>query len=586
MLCSAIRTDSVFCFKPSSILSFYFLLFVFFPCLSFAQNRYDVVITEFMADPSPVVGLPESEYIEIKNRSKQDYQLRNWTISNGHVSTLIKADYLLKADSFLILCSNSAAAAFSLRGAVLGISGFPSLNNESGDIMLISSSGNIQHAVRYNRNWFGNELKASGGWSLEMIDPDYPASGKSNWVASISPAGGTPGKTNSVDAANPDSGSPSLLSIIAVDSLNLILLFSEAMDSLSASVLSNYRVTDGIGSPDSSLVLPPFFDRVALHLENPLKAGQVYTTEVNGLKDCSDNEISSRNSCKTGLPQKAENGDIVFNEVLFNPPTGGYDYIEIYNRSRHPVNVSELYIAGRDALGVLKDPAAIEKESRAFFPGEYLLLTENAEWVQDQYPLSEDGNMVEVSALPSMPDDAGKLVLLNSVGDLLDELDYDHHWHSPLISNESGVALERIRPEGITSQADNWTSASAPSGYGTPGYKNSENASDSPVSKFITVEPKLFSPDMDGYQDFCFVHYVLPLSGFIGSIWVYDITGRVVRQLANNLLLGTQGVFRWDGLDEQQNLLPMGHYIIYAEFFRPDGQLLNGKWVTTLARKR
>ena len=74
-----------------------------------AQNRYDVVITEFLSDPTPAVGLPESEFIELKNRSAVDYNLRNWTISNGNSSATIKVDYILKADSFLILCASSAA---------------------------------------------------------------------------------------------------------------------------------------------------------------------------------------------------------------------------------------------------------------------------------------------------------------------------------------------------------------------------------------------------------------------------------------------------------------------------------------------
>ena len=86
---------------------------------------------------------------------------------------------------------------------------------------------------------------------------------------------------------------------------------------------------------------------------------------------------------------------------------------------------------------------------------------------------------------------------------------------------------------------------------------------------FISVEPKVFSPDMDGYQDFFFIHYHLPAAGFTGSISIYDIYGRMVRKLVNNILWGTSGSFRWDGLDEQQNLLPMGHYLIYAELFLP-----------------
>jgi flagellar hook assembly protein FlgD len=103
-------------------------------------------------------------------------------------------------------------------------------------------------------------------------------------------------------------------------------------------------------------------------------------------------------------------------------------------------------------------------------------------------------------------------------------------------------------------------------------------------SRFISIEPKVFSPDMDGYHDFLFIHYNLPGSGFIGSISIYNVYGKLVRLLVNNTLWGTMGTFRWDGSDEQQKPLPMGHYIICIEVFQTDGIVLRRKLVCVLAR--
>ncbi len=301
--------------------------------------------------------------------------------------------------------------------------------------------------------------------------------------------------------------------------------------------------------------------------------------------DCSGNEIGLDNTCKTGIPERAQIGDIIFNEILFNPPPYGYDYLELFNRSSRIIRCSELFLSGKNIDGSLKDPFSIVKDERDFFPGEYLLLTENPDWVLQNYPMAVKSQMLPFTAMPSLPDDQGKVVLLNSSGESLDELDYDHHWHSPLLTDETGVSLERIRQDQPTNIASNWTSAAATAGYGTPGYKNSESYSDSGDNYQISVEPKIFSPDLDGYQDFCFIHYHLPAAGYMGSISIYDVSGRKICTLANNVLWSISGTFRWDGLDDQQNLLPMGHYIIYVELFLPDGTVRNQKLVCVLARR-
>ncbi len=61
------------------------LLTVFIPCFLQAQgiNRYDVIISEVMADPTPQVGLPNNEWIELKNTSGVTINLQDWRIGDA-----------------------------------------------------------------------------------------------------------------------------------------------------------------------------------------------------------------------------------------------------------------------------------------------------------------------------------------------------------------------------------------------------------------------------------------------------------------------------------------------------------------------
>jgi Lamin Tail Domain len=554
------------------------------PACSFEQNRYDVLITEFLPDPSPPVGLPEASFIELKNRSRQDYNLRGWKISDGNSAATIKTDWFLKSDSFLILCPTSAVKDFIPFGPTLGVSSFPSLNNDADNIILIAADSQVIHALHYKKDWFENELKAGGGWSLEMIDPENPCAGMVNWKASISPTGGTPGHLNSINAGNPDHESPSLLRAYPVDSMDLDLVFDEPMDSSLVSNPSNFFISGEIGSPVSAAGMPPGFDHARLLLRKRLDPGKIYEVTANQVADCCGNTIGN-NICQTGIPVKAAPFDIIINEILFNPPPAGSDYIELFNRSNSIIDCSALWIMGRDSYGALQDPGVLTQGQRLLFPGEYIVLTEDPAWILQNYPSAPSFAIIQLTSFPSMPDDMGKIVLANNDGQIIDELDYDHHWHSPLLSGESGVALERIHSDTPSSAASNWASAAASTGFGTPGLKNSEYMPATAAgNEWITLEPKIFSPDLDGYQDYLFIQYQLPAAGFIGSITVFDVFGRAVRKLVNNSLWGTHGEFRWDGLDENMQPLSMGHYIMYIELFLPEGAVIKKKLVCTLAR--
>ena len=549
-------------------------------------QRFDVVIHELMPDPDPVVGLPASEFVELKNISAATIDLRGWALSDGSSTARIGISFLLAPGALVIICSAGAAPAFRPFGPVIGVSNFPSLGNEKDTVRLLGPSGNIVHAVAYNSQWYRNDVKSNGGWSLEMIDAHQPCQGSSNWKASTDPSGGTPGRNNAVEALNPDEMPPALLDTYSIDSLTIIARFDEPVDSTLATQVSNYTIGPEIGHPIEAIPLPPLFQEVLLKLPKHLQQKSVYSLNIRSLTDCAGNPIGIRHSVKAGLASAAGPATIVFNEILFNPPPGGDDYLELFNRGPSVIDLQQLYIANRSPAGNLSNLRVLNLSPQLFFPGEYFVFTANARWLRQQFLLPATENIIELSGLPSMPDDRGAIVLANTTGEIIDELHYQKQWHFPLIAHEEGVALERIDPNQPTQQAANWSSAAATTGYGTPGYRNSQYRAAQSSNSSVSLHPTVFSPDNDGQDDFTFLQYRLASPGQMGTITVFDIRGYPVRYLAKNVLLSSSGQFRWDGLDEQGSPLPMGPYIVYVQIFDLQGRVTRLKKVVILVKKR
>ncbi len=547
-------------------------------------QQYDVVIDEIFTDPSPQVGLPSSEFVELKNVSPFPVNLSGWRLSDNTSGCVLPA-FIIQPDSFIIVCSTSAASSYTSFGNTLGVSNFPSLNNDANIIFLSSAQNKIIHAVSYKSSWYQNELKKDGGWTLEMIDTKNPCGGFNNWKASIDVTGGTPGKKNSVDAINTDETSPKLLRAFAVDSLTISLIFDEALDSFKAATAANYTISDGIGKAASAIVIAPMFDKVNLQLAAPLQKNKVYTITANGISDCSGNIIGSQNSVKTGIAILADSFDIVINEILFNSRPGGVDYVEIYNRSAKIIDLKQLYIANRSATGTASSIKQISQESILLFPGDFIVITEDVSVVQQQYVTTNPAAFIKLIGMPSFSDDKGSVVILNAQGNIIDEVSYSDKWHFALITNTEGVSLERIDYDAPSVQT-NFHSAATSVGYGTPGYKNSQFRIDQQAQGEVTVMPKIFSPDNDGNDDFATINYSFPEPGYVANITIFDASGRPVRYLQRNALSGIKGNYRWDGLGEKQQKLSQGIYIIFTEIFNTAGKVKQFKNTIVLAAKR
>jgi hypothetical protein len=219
------------------------------------------------------------------------------------------------------------------------------------------------------------------------------------------------------------------------------------------------------------------------------------------------------------------------------------------------------------------------------FPGDYLVITEDAASLEINYLVKNVDALLVINALPSYPDDEGDVVLLNGLGTLIDEVKYKQDWHFKLIQNAQGVALERIDPDGPSQDPGNWHSAASTAGFGTPTYQNSQYKQSHAANATIELTPGIFSPDNDGHDDVASVQYKMSEVGYIGNVTIFDAQGRPVRYLARNAILGLKGEWNWDGIDEAGNNLPIGIYIVYTEIFNMQGKKQNFKNTLVLARK-
>lgn len=553
----------------------------------YKHSAYDVVINELMPDPDPAISLPVEEYVELKNRSAFHINLKNWSISTPTSTKKLPA-VTISPDSFVVLTGtgnfNTFYNGFGIY--VHEVTSFPSLPNSGTTLTLRDSNNRVVHSISYSSSWYNNVNKSDGGWSMEQVDAGNPCGGQSNWHASNDASGGTPGRKNSVAKANPDHSAPLLERIVVTNADSIILVFTESLDSISLSNPALYSFDNGLTQVAWLMPLAPDYKTVKLKVSSPLQVGTIYHCTVgSGIRDCSGNLLNGDHPVPFALPEPALPNDVVINEILSDPGTGGVDYLELYNRSTRTIDLKDLQVGSMDTLtGVLKDLEDISAEGYLLFPESYILLSEQGAAVKRIYQTTNPNGFLDVATLPRMNNDADVVTLATKTGTVIDNLIYSSKMHFPLLVNTKGVSLERIDFNRPASDRSNWNSAAEAVGFGTPAYRNSQYLK-ADGGNGVTIAEPLFSPDNDGYNDVLNVTYKLDEPGKAANVYVYDSKGRQVRYLIRNEQLMQEGTFSWNGINDANEKAPIGIYIVYVELFNLSGKVNKYKLVCTLAGK-
>lgn len=544
-------------------------------------HENDIVINEIMADPEPSVGLPSFEYVELFNTTEAPINIKDWFFTVGNSEKTITEDVVIQGNGYLILCKNDAVQYLNEYGDCYGFSSL-SITNAGVYMSLKNSDDVLVSDVNFNMSWYHDNEKSEGGWSLEQIDPYSPCAGESNWKASCDRNGGTPGKINSVDDDNPVAPSVDYVNVLSSNTIELV--FNQKMDRNELSNTYNYTLEDYDIHPYDAVVPDGKSDRVQLYFEQGFINQSVFIILVFG-SSCSGMPLPSGHRCAFGLPDEAVGGDVVINEILFDPIAPAADFIELFNKSDKIVNISRLKI-GMVKTSFPSPPDTTVKriceENRLLLPHEYLLLTKTPDEIASQYECSAD-NFIKMESFPSYPNDGAKAVLYYD-DEIIDIMSYDDDSHYPLLTVTKGVSLERVNPDFSSSDPDNWHSAAAPL-YGTPGYKNSvflENPGDNAE---VVVFPPVFSPDNDGFDDVTTINLTSFSSDYSASVLVLNSHGGFINNLVHGQNIGHQSLFVWNGTDENGNIVPVGIYIIYIELFDTQGVVKRLKKTVVVACK-
>ncbi|MDR0667123.1 MAG: lamin tail domain-containing protein [Prevotellaceae bacterium] len=539
----------------------------------------DIVINEIMASAAPSVGLPEISYIELYNRLSIPVSLAGWkmefiTAASGNVVSGTIDQATIPAQGYLILCARTAVEDMRYYGETAGLTNISSLTRTGKTLQLKDEEGVLLSRVSYANTWIADETKQAGGWSLEKIDADNLSENSSNWAVSEDASGGTPGRQNSVQRPNPDVEAPFVTGVQSIGNDSLRLTFNELFDTLNALRPECYAVNNGAGRPQQVFRHARNPLQVTLHFTPPFEEGIVYALTVTApFRDLAGHAPTEASYLFARLAPPQAN-QIVINEVLFNPFVGGVDFVEIYNRSDSIFNLQHLRLAHRDRDNRVASEQAVE-QPYFLYPNDYAVFTTDLEAVRLFYHVPYPEKVVLLSGLPSFPDDAGHVVLLSETGAIVDELSYTAKMHSAFIAKPEGVSLERVNPERPTAETSNWQSTAQDRRFATPTEQNSQynptpaHGSDGCFSLPFAV----FSPDGDGYNDVLFIDYQIPESGYVATITVYDVHGRLVREVAKKALLGVASRFHWDGTRYDNHKAAPGIYLIFIEYFDLEGHV-------------
>jgi hypothetical protein len=530
----------------------------------------DVVVNEIMYTPTDATN----EWFEIYNRGAQPVNVNNWKWRDLGTTTLrviTISDIFIQPGGYLVVCQDSVKfrARFpNVAGTILQSSGWSALNNTGDDgVTLYNASGSKVDSVIYNSIWGGQ-----GAISLERKLADAPSNDQNNWGSSIAIDKATPNRVNSITPKDFD---------IALTAFSIEPLFPASGETVrfdfviknpGLNAAQNFSLNiyndvnfDSIPDPGELINSNSFTnlntgDSLLYSYSIPdIDSG--YKQYIALLVYPPDEDTSNNKIVKNINVGGDAGGNFVINEIMFDPLVGQSEWIELYNATGQSINIRNYRFV--ESSNIFRFSPG---EDYFINPGDFIVVAQDTSIFQRYSQLRnlEPNQHLFFMSSMSLSNSGEVLTFTDSLGNILDQVDYTPNWKNPNIPDPKGISLERINPRLGSNDAMNWSSCADQLG-GTPGRQNSIFTPDLPSTGTVTISPNPFSPDGDGHEDFTIIKYKLTVPFAQMRVKVFDIKGRLVRSLANNQVTANEGTIIFDGLSDNGEKLRIGIYILYIE---------------------
>lgn len=313
------------------------------------------------------------------------------------------------------------------------------------------------------------------------------------------------------------------------------------------------------------------WNEVSLRIQSPPNNPTTSPLTILGIQDTSGNLFSLQGyPVHFNFPEQPEPGDLVINEVLFDPLTGDPTFIEIYFNTDHAISFDSVRLEIERA----GNRSAVESWPNAIttVPSfSTVAFSERPEDIIHRYP-RHDPDWILQMEVPSLDRSTGSIKLIRQDSMIIDSAAYSEHDHSPLLTETRGVSLERIDPDHARLGITAWASASSTSGFATPGLSNSQLVTmdhDQSVDPPYSLSSNIVTPNQDGNNDIILVTLDSTLAGSIIRAQVFSLNGHLVHESLPQTLGANSTLVVWDGTDTDSRIPPAGIYIAVFRIYNP-----------------